>query len=480
MTRAPPADSLIIDISNTFTTPTDSWLTLKNGTLVYRRSNPATDFTISAATPFTIPETAGLYIDYPNNSNNRNILIANAANSASDLMLDGKLTVKAGNVYVGPTNGTTNNNNDIVYSGDGLSTLDIQGGNLRVNGQIRRSTATTTGAIKYYQSGGNVVINGQGADATALTRAKLEVVNTGSVFSMSDGTITIVRGSGTSYGDLYLLPSSGSVTGGEIIFTQVPSGWAVANAAQTYRMDASIPLNSLTVTGKTTGTPQSATVTLMVNPLVLNGSLTISNNQSYFDANSSNNLNVSLKGNFTNNGTYRPQLNTTTFNGGTQSILGTSTTSFYNLVANPVTSLTLSSSSINVDGNLTLLSGQLILGNYTVNLKGNFTNNANYTDNGTGVRLIGATQQNISGNGTFSTLELNNSSGARLLSSITLNKDLKLTNGILNINQYKLTPWGKQHITGTSFSATKMIEVDGHSATWAFLNTSQYMTAGRM
>ncbi|HOC37515.1 MAG TPA: hypothetical protein PKL74_10665, partial [Tenuifilaceae bacterium] len=153
--------------------------------------------------------------------------------------------------------------------------------------------------------------------------------------------------------------------------------------------------------------------------------------------------------------------NTTTFKGGTQSILGTSTTNFNNLVVNPVTSLTLSSSSINVDGNLTLLSGQLILGNYTVNLKGNFTNNANYTDNGTGVRLIGATQQNISGNGTFSTLELNNSSGARLLSSITLNKDLKLTNGILNINQYKLTLGVNSNITGTSFSATKMIEVDG-------------------
>lgn len=457
------ADSLIIDISNTLTTPTDSWLTLKNGTLVYRRSNPATDFTISAATPFTIPETAGLYIDYPNNSNNRNILIANAANSASDLMLDGKLTVKAGNVYVGPTNGTTNNNNDIVYSGDGLSTLDIQGGNLRVNGQIRRSTATTTGVLKYYQSGGNVVINGQGGDATALTRAKLEVVNTGSVFSMSDGTITIVRGSGTSYGDLYLRPASGSVTGGEIIFTQSPSGWAgaVVDALQTYRMDASIPLNSLTVTGKTAATARSATVTLMVNPLVLNGSLTISNNQSYFDANSSNNLNVSLKGNFTNNGTYRPQLNTTTFNGGTQSILGASTTSFYNLVANPVTSLTMGSSSINVDGNLTLSSGQLLCGSYSVNLKGNFTNNADYTDNGTGVRLVGATQQNISGSGTFSTLELNNVSGARLLSSITLNKDLKLTQGIFNINQYKLTLGVNSNITGTSFSATKMIEVDG-------------------
>ncbi len=255
------ADSLIIDISNTFTTPTDSWLTLKNGTLVYRRSNPATDFTISAATPFTIPETAGLYIDYPNNSNNRNILIANAANSASDLMLDGKLTVKAGNVYVGPTNGTTNTTHDIVYSGDGLSTLDIQGGNLRVNGQIRRSTATTTGAIKYYQSGGNVVINGQGADATALTRAKLEVVNTGSVFSMSDGTITIVRGSGTSYGDLYLRPSSGGNRRGDYLYAGsfgLGSGKFRSDLQEGCLYSPEQPYGNR----KTTGTPQSAPLPL--------------------------------------------------------------------------------------------------------------------------------------------------------------------------------------------------------------------------
>ena len=61
---------------------------------------------------------------------------------------------------------------------------------------------------------------------------------------MSAGTITIVRGGGTTYGDLYLRPASSSVTGGTIIFTN-----AIPNTLQNYLMDTNIPLNNLTITG---------------------------------------------------------------------------------------------------------------------------------------------------------------------------------------------------------------------------------------
>ncbi len=50
--------------------------------------------------------------------------------------------------------------------------------------------------------------------------AKLEVLNPGSGFNMSAGTLTIVRGGGTTFGDLYLRPESSAVTGGTIIFCQ--------------------------------------------------------------------------------------------------------------------------------------------------------------------------------------------------------------------------------------------------------------------
>ncbi|BDX37481.1 hypothetical protein CYCD_08360 [Tenuifilaceae bacterium CYCD] len=450
--------TLTIDIAGTLTTLTDDWLTLQNGTLRYMRNNPSSDFTISAATRFTIPSTAGLYIDYPNNSGNRNILIANAAVNDNDLFLEGKLTVVNGNVYIGPTNGTTNNNNDIEYSGGGASTIDIQGGNLMVNGQIRRNAATTNGVLKYFQSGGNLVVNGQ---ASIPGKAKLEVVNAGSVFNMSGGTITVVRGGGTTYGDLYIRAESSSVTGGEIIFTQSPTIGPGVDAVQNYTLDAIVALNNLTITGRT-ATALNATVSVLISPLTLNGNLTLSNSYSILDMNSSYDINLTVKGGFTNNGTYRHYNNTTTFNGGAQTIAGTSATDFYNLIVNPVTSLSLIRD-INVFNDLTLSRGQFLINTYNVNLKGDFYNNANYDGDATlgGVIMNGTSAQQISGTGTYGRLEIANFYGVRAESSITLKKNLKLTNGIFDINEHLLTLETTSAIEGSGFGQTKMITSDG-------------------
>ena len=102
------------------------------------------------------------------------------------------------------------------------------------------------------------------------------------------------------------------------------------DAIQSYTLDANIPLNNLTITGKTAGTAQNATLTLMVSPLFLNGSLTISNVRSFF---SSSGKNVSIKGDLSNSGSYTPGTNVTTFNGGTQLVTGSVVTNFYDLVS---------------------------------------------------------------------------------------------------------------------------------------------------
>ncbi len=117
--------TLICNIGGTLSTPADNWLTLQNGTFRYMRTDPGTDFTISTATPFNIPSTAGLTIDYAN-ANNRNILIGNASNNNGDLLLSGKLTLVRGNVYIGPVAAPANNN-DVEYSGGGASAIEIQG-----------------------------------------------------------------------------------------------------------------------------------------------------------------------------------------------------------------------------------------------------------------------------------------------------------------------------------------------------------------
>ncbi len=107
--------------------------------------------------------------------------------------------------------------------------MKYKDGNLVVNGQIRRNIATTNGILNYSQSGGILFINGNNATAT---KAKLEILNDRSSFTMSGGTITIVRGGGTTFGDLYLRPETISVTGGTVIFSQTPVAGPVIDAVQ--------------------------------------------------------------------------------------------------------------------------------------------------------------------------------------------------------------------------------------------------------
>jgi hypothetical protein len=448
------ATTLTLDIGNILNTLTNNWLTLQNGTFRYIRNNPAAgaNFTISTTTAFNIPSTAGLYIDYAN-ANNVNILIGNAENNNGDLLLSGRLTVIRGNVYVGPPAAPNNSNNDIEYSGSGASAIDIQGGTLVVNGQVRRA-GTSGGILNYSQSGtSSVTINGQAAVAT---NAKLEILNSGSVFNMSGtSTLIIVRGGGSSsYGDLYLRPENSSVTGGTI-FIQPVTG--ISAAEETFKADANVSLYNLTVTGFAAA--DAARVSLSVNPLVLKGNLTITNASSFLTTNS---LDVTVAGNFSNSGTYTYGTNTTRFNGNTQSILGTTVTNFNHLVVSPVTSLTVNSS-FNVSGNLTIGSGTLILAGNRLTLAGNISNNGTYTDNNTtgGVSLAGTSLQQISGNGSFGRLEINNNAGARVFNDLTLQNNLVLTLGKLDINAYLLSLGLNSSIGGSPFSLNNMIVTDG-------------------
>ncbi len=446
------ATTLTCNIGGTLTTPANNWLTLQNGTFIYDRTG---NFNISQATNFTIPETAGLTINTPSN-----VYIANSASNGRSLFLSGKLTILdgGGNVYIGPS-GNTANNADIEYSGSGSSSLDIRGGNLFVTGQIRRPLATTNGKLNYSQSGGNLIIYGNNS---AGNKAKLEILNSSSSFSMSGGTITIVRGGGTTFGDLYLRPESWSVSGGTLIFTQTPASGPAIDADQSYTLDANFPLNDLVVTGKTASTSRTAALRLMVSPLELNGSLSVSNIQSSFN---SSNLNVSIKGNLNNNGTYYYGTNKTTFNGGIQAISGSSVTDFYDLDIFALTSLT-ANRSFTVYHNLNIGSGNLLLTSSLVSLHGNLSNNGAYSDDNSagGISLAGSVLQQISGTGSFGRLIVNNAAGARLNNDISLQNNLILTTGVLDINKYLLTLNQNSLILGAPYNASRMIKSDGVSS----------------
>jgi len=446
-----PDTTLTWNIGGTLTTPVNGWLTLQNGTLIYDRTG---NLNISTTTDFVIPSTAGLTINTPSN-----VYISNNAASET-LYLNGRLRILSGggNVFVGPS-GNTANNADIEYSGSGFSMLETGSGNLFVNGQIRRPVASTNGTLTYRQTGGNVIIYGNNSNTA---KAKLEVLNEGSEFTMSGGTLTIVRGGGTTFGDLYLRPAAGSVTGGTVIFSQSPAGGTVIDAAQSYLLDANISLNNLTVTGKTSGTTRNAELSLMVSPLVLNGSLTLSNNRSFL---ATNNRNLTIKGNMVNNGTYNYGTSLTIFDGGVQTVTGSSVTDFYDLEVSPVTSLT-TSGNFTVNRNLNIVSGNLVLGTGLLSLIGNLSNSGAYTDDNIsgGIRLAGSAMQDISGSGSFARMVLDNSAGAKLENDIALQHDLVLTLGVLDINKYLLTLSQNSALSGTGMGPSKMIKSDGVSS----------------
>ena len=172
-------------------------------------------------------------------------------------------------------------------------TIDIIGGTLNVNGQIKRNSLTTQGSLRFSQSGGVLNIYGKVSDNT---RAKFEICNDNSSFTFSGGTINIYRGAGVDFGDLYIRPSISSVTGGTI---NLSPGTPIGN--QTYNIDATCNLHNLNITSVT---PSVATARIMVNPLVLTGDLNIGINNSTLNC---NNKNVFIAGNFTNNGSILPE-----------------------------------------------------------------------------------------------------------------------------------------------------------------------------
>lgn len=435
------ADSLVVDITGTFNTPADDWLSLVNGTFKYLHDD---DLTITDGSQFTIPSTAGLYINTPGNI----VYLADDNVDNNDIYLNGKLTIVNGDVYIGET-GAPNNNNDIEYSGGGNSEIDIQGGSLTVNGQIRRNPSTSAGILKYNQSGGDVTINGRNALAA---NAKLEILNAGSEFNMSAGTLTIVRGGGDgTFGDLYLRPETSTVTGGEIIFNPNGAG------DQDYILDATVPVWDLTINGSG---GDDANVELLVSPLEVNGDLTLVTATSMLDANVNFDIPITIRGNFDNSGVYTHRNNLTTFDGGIQQILGSSAIDFYDLTVNSLTRLTLNNDA-NVKNDLILSQGTLECDVNTVSVQGDVTNNATYTDTNAGLVLNGTNQQYLYGTGTWGQLELDNSQGARVEDNITLQKDLILTTGILDINDQLFSLQAASEILGAPFDNTKMITSDG-------------------
>ncbi len=477
------AATLHVEVAGALTTPTASWLTLTNGTLRYAKASGT--LTIhDAASPYLLTDNAGLTVDAPS----ANVTIATSLapyvdaatpySATSDLKLAGQLKVLQGTLSVGTAAGL---GNDLEYASAGAPTIQVSGtGALYVNGQIRRTTANTNGSLRYDQSGGTVEIGGLGATAyQSNERGLFEVQGPGSIFRMSGGTLTLRRSNQnpTIMADLYLAPDSTVVTAGTVVLGSAATGAGKV----TVSVNSLVPLYDLRVEAGTDAANTNTGLLTALNPLSLKGSLTIANDNAFFNANG---LGLNIDRNLVNNNS---SVNTGLTNGGFQPTTAAQTTTFTGkgpvvqqltstaanltvfgslVVNNAQTGGTLQlGRNARVGGTLTLAKGTLADNGQTITVVGDVNNLATHTSTGAGsLTLSGTANQNIDGNnkGLFGNVVLNNAAGATTLADQQISGVLTLSAGVLTIgsNLLWLSNPAAGAVAGTP-DATHFIRTNG-------------------
>lgn len=388
-------------------TAANGFLTLTNGTFKLSTSNALSISCFSLAA--TIPATGRLFL---------NSSTAALTASASTTM-NGNITVAAGTLNIGNAN-----DEDLISNG---GTLNINGGVMNVAGKYNSTGTASTFSI----SGGvlNLPVNG----STNTTIAPFNLSVAGSSFNMSGGAINILREGGTGAQDLGFTNTggtTGSVTGGTL---QI--GTSVTPASQIMKINSANSIGNLTMGSA------NATASLITN------SLNITNNVLINAGNlNANNLNITLGGNWTNNGgTFTPGNGTTTFSSAiAQSIFKSGGETFNNITFTGSGVKTFSSAVIS-NSNVTINSGASVdvsATNHQLSIRKNFTNNgAINTQSGT-ILFNGTSAQTIGGSTTtnFYDLTINNTSGGvSLLSAQNLINTLTLSNGVFSTSSQVFT-----------------------------------------
>ncbi len=432
-------------------------LYLINGDLSIRNGN--TDFYLtSGGEDFVIPTTASL------NLFNATV---RASGSNTGIYLDGYLRIGNGSSCL-LNEGT---NNYIEYSASGNAEIRIDNGTLRVGSQIRRSSLTTEGILIFNQTNsGSTVVLGE-TDAPENRRGIFEILNAGSDFTqVADASITIIQSQTTpAFPALYLDPETSSIgTGAGFVF-----GNGSTPASDNMGIYSSVDLQNITIDGT-----QTPTITLWTVPLTLNEDLIIESGAS-FDANG---LDLIIKGDFLNSGTFNANSNTTYFSGsGNQRLLGNTT--FHNLTKTTSNELWLAynAADITVSNNLDFQSGTLRDSSNTVTLLGNCNFGGTHihgSQAGDGFYFNGSAEQELTGSGTFGKLSINNSSGilVPLGNNLTISDTLKLMDGVIAIGKNLLTLSVNAEIEEANpFSATNMIQTN---VSFTDLGVRKYLPSG--
>lgn len=311
----------------------------------------------------------------------------NTANSA--ITMRGGIT-NNGTFTSGTGTYTFNTNSQII---DGSQNL-VFGNGVAISGAItitNNTTVTIVGSLTGTVAGSTWV-----NASNAVLEAGNAILATGALNATASGnTVNYYRAGtqtvkATTYNNLTLSGTSAKTTTGVTVNgTLSIEGTATASVVPTYGSTATLQYN--VTTARTAGvewlSPFNASGGIVINNTgtitmnvakVVNAPVTINSGSTL----TTNNLALTIGGNFTNNGTFNAGNNTVTFNGtSAQQLLGTSATVFNNFTLNNSSGLSINSDqNPGINGTLTFTSGKIVTGSHILILgSSSIVNGANAT-----------------------------------------------------------------------------------------------------
>jgi len=334
------------------------------------------------------------------------------------------------NLTINRTGGTLTLGTPVALSGNlalTSGTLADGGNTISLAGYIS-GTGTHSGTGKITMTGASKTIAG-------VTVGNLEIANTSSTTTLSaaitvNGNLTLTSGTLADGG--FTINLAGNLAG-----TATHSGSGKIVMTGTSKTIAGVTVGNLEIANTSSTTTLIATATV-------NGNLTLTSG-TLADGGFTINLAGNLAGTATHGGTGK-----ITMTGATKTISGVTVGNLE--IANTSSTTTLSAA-LTVNGNLTLTSGTLADGGFTINLAGNLAGTA--THSGTGKIAMSGASKSISGV-SVGNLEIASSGTITASTAFAILGNLTLTSGILADGGNTITLSGNIAGSGTHTGAGKI------------------------
>ena len=380
--------------------------------------NSAFDFHITSKQNVTIRSGFTFHV----NNDNVTVRIATDCERKMGLHLYGKLKIEKGKVFIGRSDLPANKSADLECAAYANPTIEIQSGELNIYGALRRDPKGNAGLLNYIQTGGTVTVS-----PTAKNAGKRGLEIYGDRFEVSGGEL-IFGGSGGTVsggGDVFILSSNSSVTGGSMHLTGNGRVY-LASMPSFYNFSCE-------------GNNQEVHVYRY--PLDIKGTTTVAATSKLFV----DDVDIAFAGNMRCDGVFQSQNNTTRFYAQAQRIYGNATKfSAHHFSVECVNGLSYELPvDVSLSGNLAIekksaSAEHLNLKNRTWTLAGNLFNDGGYKTGGGLLQLVGSERSELAGNGNYGSIEVKKTVGALAKNDVHLYGNLLLSEGNFHLDRYLL------------------------------------------